>query len=137
MGQHHFAKCWTDPNLDLDNPLLDSSIMSISSGRQNEFQICKKGQIQDQKIEIEMFITARIDDYDFLDNLDTVYFSLEIGESYERDKFKWTVKGQGLEEEMRKTLSFPFKMNHVKQTVKFVCTHIKLIDQGRDDWKLC
>ncbi len=40
-----------------------------------------------------MFITARIDDYDFLDNLDTVYFSLEIGESYERDKFKWTVKG--------------------------------------------
>lgn len=84
-----------------------------------------------------MFINARIDDYDLLDNLDTVYFSLEIGESYERDKFKWTVKGQGLEEEMRKTLSFPFKMNHVKQTVKFVCTHIKLIDQGRDDWKLC
>jgi len=65
-----------------------------------------------------MFVHARIDDYDLLDNLDTIYFSVEIGESYERDKFKWTVKGQGvLEEEIRKTLSFPFKMNHVKQTV--------------------
>ena len=66
---------------------------SASSGRQTEFQICKKGQIQDQKIEIEMFVNARIDDYDLLDNLDTVYFSVEIGETYERDKFKWTVKG--------------------------------------------
>jgi hypothetical protein len=69
-----------------------------------------------------MFVNARIDDYDLLDNLDTIYFSVEIGESYERDKFKWAVKGQGvLEEEIRKILSFPFKMNHVKQTVSSVC----------------
>jgi hypothetical protein len=65
-----------------------------------------------------MFVHTRIDDYDLLENLDTVYFSVEIGESYERDKFKWTEKGMNLEEEMRKRLEFGFKMNHIKQTVR-------------------
>jgi hypothetical protein len=65
-----------------------------------------------------MVVQARIEDYEILDNLDTLYYSVEIGESYERDKFKWTVKGAALDEEMKKTLEFPFKMNHVKQTVR-------------------
>jgi len=66
-----------------------------------------------------MFVHSRIDDYDLLENLDTIYYSVEIGESYERDKFKWTLKGQYLEDESRKTLQFPFKMNHIKQTVSY------------------
>lgn len=84
----------------------------------NQFQICKKGQIMDQKIEIEMEVLTLIADYDLLDNLDTLYFSVEIGESYERDKFKWTER-TGFEEEKRKKIEFGFKMNHIKQVVSY------------------
>lgn len=49
--------------------------------------------------------------------MEALYFSVEIGESYERDKFKWTEKGPDFEEEKKKKLDFPFKMNHIKQTV--------------------
>jgi hypothetical protein len=39
-----------------------------------------------------MMVMAHIQDYDLLDNLDALYFSVDLGESYERDKFKWNVK---------------------------------------------
>ena len=81
-----------------------------------EFQICKKNQIQDQKIEIEMFVVTKIDDYEILEGLDTLYYSVEIGELYERDKFKWTER-QHLDQEKQKLIEFAFKMNHIKQTV--------------------
>ena len=64
-----------------------------------------------------MQVRAHIQDYDLLENLDTLYFSVEIGESYERDKFKWTEKGPDFEDEKRKKIEFAFKMNHIKQTV--------------------
>jgi hypothetical protein len=60
-----------------------------------------------------MVIQSHIDDYDLLENLDTLYYSVEIGELYERDKFKWTERAN-LEEEKRKKIDFGFKMNHIK-----------------------
>lgn len=86
----------------------DSSIIKI-----NEFQLCKKSKIQDQKIEMEMIVQTKIEDEDLLDDLDTLYFSVEIGELYERDKFKWTER-QDFEQTKRKKLEFGFKMNHIK-----------------------
>ena len=52
-----------------------------------------------------------------LDNLDTLYYSVEIGESHERDKFKWSERGD-FEDEKLKKIDFPFKMNHIKQVVR-------------------
>jgi len=37
-----------------------------------------------------MLVETRIDDYEILEGLDTLYYSVEIGELYERDKFKWS-----------------------------------------------
>ena len=37
-----------------------------------------------------MMVVSRIDDYEILENLETVYYSVEIGELHERDKFKWS-----------------------------------------------
>ena len=61
-----------------------------------------------------MMVKVHIQDYDLLDNLEALYFSVEIGESYERDKFKWIEKGPEFDEEKRKKLEFAFKMNHIK-----------------------
>lgn len=60
-----------------------------------------------------MMVSTRIDDYDILEGLDTLYYSVEIGELYEGDKFKWTER-VNLEEEKRKKIEFGFKMNHIK-----------------------
>lgn len=60
-----------------------------------------------------MVVQSRIDDYELLDGLDTLYYSVEIGELYERDKFKWTERA-AFDEEKRKKLDFGFKMNHIK-----------------------
>ena len=49
--------------------------------------------------------------------MDTLYYSVEIGESYERDKFKWSERGPNFDEERNKKIDFPFKMNHIKQVV--------------------
>lgn len=80
--------------------------------------------IQDQKIEIEMVVQSHIDDYDLLEDLETLYYSVEIGELYERDKFKWTERGGpqggGFDELKRKKIEFAFKMNHIKQTVSSI-----------------
>lgn len=55
MGQHQFARCWTDDGaIYSDSSFLDSAKDQSSLLRQ--FQLCKKGEIQDQKIEIEMFV---------------------------------------------------------------------------------
>lgn len=69
-----------------------------------------------------MVVFSHIQDYDLLENLDTLYYSVEIGESYESDKFKWTEKSgvSDLDDEKRKKLEFNFKMSHVKQTVSFL-----------------
>jgi hypothetical protein len=37
-----------------------------------------------------MSIQTSIGDYELIDDLETLYYSVEIGESHERDKFKWT-----------------------------------------------
>lgn len=63
-----------------------------------------------------MVVQTHIQDYDLLDHLDTLYFSVEIGELYERDKFKWSERA-AFDEEKRKILNFGFKMNHIKQVV--------------------
>lgn len=56
----------------------------------NEFQLCKKGQIQDQKIEIQMVIQSHIMDDDCLEDCKSLSYCLEIGEFHERDKLQWT-----------------------------------------------
>ncbi len=62
---------------------------------------------------MEMMVQTRIDDEDVLDDLDTLYYSVEIGELYERDKFKWTERTE-FDFVKRKKLEFAFKMNHIK-----------------------
>jgi hypothetical protein len=64
-----------------------------------------------------MVVQTHIQDYDLLENLDTLYFSVEIGELYERDKFKWSERAN-FDDEKRKKIDFAFKMNHIKQTVR-------------------
>jgi hypothetical protein len=68
-----------------------------------------------------MIVHTHLQDYDLTENLDTLYFSVEIGELYERDKFKWSER-VNLDEEKRKKLEFAFKMNHIKQTIKVEIT---------------
>jgi hypothetical protein len=60
-----------------------------------------------------MVVATKIDDYEILDGLDTLYYSVEIGELYESDKFKWTER-QHLDQEKQKLIDFAFKMNHIK-----------------------
>lgn len=60
-----------------------------------------------------MIVQTKIEDEDLLEDLDTLYFSVEIGELYERDKFKWTER-HDFEQTKRKKLEFGFKMNHIK-----------------------
>ena len=78
-----------------------------------------------------MLVETRIDDYEILEGLDTLYYSVEIGELYERDKFKWTER-QNLDQEKRKQIEFNFKMNHIKQTVRANVTY-QSIDKSRDN----
>lgn len=68
-----------------------------------------------------MIVQTHIQDYDLLEHLDTLYFSVEIGELYERDKFNWTERAS-FDDEKRKKLEFGFKMNHIKQTIKVEVT---------------
>ena len=52
-----------------------------------------------------------------LEDVETVFYSVEIGELHERDKFKWSEK-QEFEGLKRKKIEFAFKMNHIKQVVR-------------------
>jgi hypothetical protein len=65
---------------------------------------------------MEMIVYTKIEDYDIIEDLDTLYYSVEIGELHERDKFKWTER-QEFDLPKRKKLEFGFKMNHIKQVV--------------------
>lgn len=67
-------------------------------------------------------VQTRIEDEDILDDLDTLYYSVEIGELYEREKFKWTERTE-FDFVKRKKLEFAFKMNHIKQIVRLIEYH--------------
>ena len=65
----------------------------------NQFQLCRKGEIQQDKIQIKMQISTEIaddddwddeDDYDLLHRCEMLVFTVEIGELHERDKFTWS-----------------------------------------------
>ena len=71
---------------------------------------------------MEMMVQTRIEDEDILDDLDTLYYSVEIGELYEREKFKWTERTE-FDFVKRKKLEFAFKMNHIKQIVRLIEYH--------------
>ena len=66
---------------------------------------------------MEMVIFTKIEDEDILEDLDTLYYSVEIGEHYERDKFKWSERTD-FDAPKKKKLEFGFKMNHIKQVVR-------------------
>ena len=56
----------------------------------NEFQLCKKGEIQQEKIDIQMRVTTSVPyDEEELEGLTSLTTVVEIGESHERDKFTW------------------------------------------------
>ena len=64
----------------------------------NTFEMCKKGEIKQDKIQIKMHVETVIeeddffddeDDYDLIDRCESLLFTVEIGETHERDKFPW------------------------------------------------
>jgi len=59
MGQNHFGKCWAADEHALGglSSMLDDGNKPLKS---NDFQICKKGQIQSQTIEIEMLVSTHL-----------------------------------------------------------------------------
>ena len=79
----------------------------------NEFQICKKSEIQEGKIEMEMTIKSEINDEEVLEECKNLYYSVEIGELHERDKFSWSELIE-VQQSKTKTLEFAFKLNHIK-----------------------
>lgn len=62
---------------------------------------------------MEMTIMSGINDDEILDECKNLFYSVEIGELHERDKFSWS---EMLEVEQNKTkkLEFAFKLNHIK-----------------------
>ena len=39
---------------------------------------------------MEMVVLTKLEDENLIEDLDTLYFQVDIGELYERDKFKWS-----------------------------------------------
>lgn len=72
-----------------------------------------------------MIVQTEIADDDLLEDLETLYFSVEIGELHERDKFKWTEK-RDFDSIKRKKLEFGFKMNHIKQVVIYILFYLRI-----------
>ena len=115
----NFAQ-WDTRNADVDEPR-NSHVLKI-----NEFQLCKKAEIQQEKIEIQMRIQSAVPDDDIMDDCVSLTYSVEFGELHERDKYQWvevvkplTIKQQDEEEfdlafKKMKVLDFEFKMNHIK-----------------------
>lgn len=66
-----------------------------------------------------MVIQTVIDDENMLENLEALFFSVEIGELHERDKFKWAER-INFDGPLRKKQEFGFKMNHIKQVVSIL-----------------
>ena len=105
--------------------------------------MCKKGEIVQENIEIQMRLVTRVrasdddsfdednlgssdeeDNGDFMARCQSLTYNVEIGELHERDKFTWIEqKGVGrrnvgtLEDKKLKQLDFKFKLNHIKQVV--------------------
>ena len=106
----------------------------------NAMQMCKKGEIVQENIEMKMRILTRVtaseddsfdeddqnssdeeDEGDFMARCQSLTYNVEIGELHERDKFTWIEsKGVGrsnsrsLEDKKLKQLDFKFKLNHIK-----------------------
>lgn len=135
MGANNI-KCCTDPNFaqgpDQDDYSREYGGQSINSTSLviNEFELCKKGDIHQEKIEIQMRIQSIIPDDEIMDDCISLTYNVEVGELHERDKYSWievlgsTVninKYRPVDDEMdeivfkkMKTLDFEFKMNHIK-----------------------
>lgn len=105
----------------------------------NEFQLCKKGEIQQDKIEIQMRIQTSIPDDELMDDCVSLMYSVEIGELHERDKFQWiepvskptSIKqnkkaqellDQGVVFQRVRSMDIEFGMNHIKQVLKLEVT---------------
>ena len=114
----------------------------------NAFQMCKKGEIFQENIEMQLrlvsqFTPSEEDSYEegdesdeedygnFMARCQSLSYNVEIGELHERDKFNWIInktnqRGStgGLEDKKIKQLDFNFKLNHIKQVVSidFVMT---------------
>lgn len=114
----------------------------------NQFQLCRKGEIKQDKIEMQLQVQLELeddetfddeDDYDLLHRCLSLDVLLEIGESHDRDKFSWkeahslnkkknSVFGQRVKE-----CEFEFKMNHIKQIVKLeICGNFTPVNQSSD-----
>ena len=65
------------------------------------------------------------EDYDLLHRCEMLVFTVEIGELHERDKFTWSEPTQVSKKKNScyglrvKELDFEFKMNHIKQVIRF------------------
>ena len=64
------------------------------------------------------------EEYDLLHRCEMLNFSIEIGESHERDKFSWSEATQVVKKKntsygsRSKHFDFEFKMNHIKQIIR-------------------
>ena len=132
-----FLKSCTAPTDDPQHSMLvgdddkDKRLLKI-----NEFQLCKKGEIVQDKIDIQMRVITTVPyDEEELEGLTSLTTVVEIGESHERDKFTWVeeidmraelkaVENEDESDEQeislvrQKVLDFTFKMSHAKQVIK-------------------
>lgn len=119
----------------------------------NSFQLCRKTDIVQEAIEMQMKINAVCapseddsdgsdsDDEDmgnFMHRCQSLSYNVEIGELHERDKFNWVVNkigktgGSGLTDKKAKQIDFRFRMNHIKQVVSV--PELTRADQSRNCW---
>lgn len=121
----------------------------------NEFQLCKKSDIAQEKIEIQMRIQTVIMDDDEIDDCLSLTYNVEIGELYESDKYSWvevltnnisTINKNGVSQDEEdvffrkiKYMDFEFKMNMIKQVIKIeiVGNYKKKADQNLTNKTLC
>lgn len=74
----------------------------------NSFQLCRKQDIVQETIEMQMKIMATCapseddsedsedtEDIDFMSRCQSLSYNIEIGENHERDKFNWVVNKTG------------------------------------------
>jgi len=87
----------------------------------NQFRICKKGELQEKQIEIDLILKSEIEDYyegeeSLFDEVTQIQYLIEIGEFHDRDKFSWNeFRDFDLLKIHKKT--FKFKFCHVRQEV--------------------
>lgn len=86
----------------------------------NQFRICKKGELQEKQIEIDLMLRTEIEDYyegeseeSLFDNVSHIQYTVEIGEFHDRDRFSWNeYRDFDLQKIHKKT--FKFKFCHVR-----------------------